>query len=355
MDKYRIDSHKLLYHVPRVNDWLQGKVIYPIYMEISASGACNQRCTYCGLDFMEYQKRYLDAGILKKRLSEMEGLGLKSVMYAGEGEPLLHKQVTGIINHTKKSGIDVGITTNAVLLKEELAEKILGDVEWIKVSINGATRDTYAKIHRTKPTDFDSVIKNLSYAVKIKRQNGYKCTLGMQLVLLPENQHEVLDLTELARNIGMDYLVIKPYSQHLLSKKDKYKDIKYNNYLHLSDTLTKFNTNEFSVIFRVHAMKKWDNARRNYSRCLALPFWSYMDAGGNIWGCSVYLGNERFHYGNIYESSFQEIWEGDKRQRSVRWVEEELDVKQCRVNCRMDEVNRYLWDLKNPPEHLNFI
>lgn len=355
MDKYRIDSHKLLYHVPRVNDWLQGKVTYPIYMEISASGACNQRCTYCGLDFMEYQKRYLDASILKKRLSEMGSLGLKSVMYAGEGEPLLHKQITDIINHTKKSGIDVGITTNAVLLKEELAEKILGDVEWIKVSINGATRDTYAKIHRTKPTDFDSVIKNLSYAVKIKRQNGYKCAMGMQLVLLPENQHEVLHLTELARNIGMDYLVIKPYSQHLLSKTDKYKNIKYSDYLHLSDTLTKFNTNEFSVIFRAHTMKKWDNARRNYSRCLALPFWSYMDAGGNIWGCSVYLGNERFHYGNIYESSFQEIWEGDKRQRSVRWVEEDLDVNQCRVNCRMDEANRYLWDLKNPPEHLNFI
>ena len=80
MDKYRIDSHKLIYHVPRVNDWLNGEITYPIYMEISPSGACNHRCTYCALDFMEYQQRYLDTNILKERLTEMGELGLKSVM-----------------------------------------------------------------------------------------------------------------------------------------------------------------------------------------------------------------------------------------------------------------------------------
>ena len=74
-----------------------------------------------------------------------------------------------------------------------------------------------------------------------------------------------------------------------------------------------------------------------------------------MWGCSVYLGDERFFYGNIYEQSFQEIWEGQKRLNSLRWVENELDASQCRVNCRMDEINRYLWDLKATPAHVNFI
>ena len=75
MDKYRIDSHKLMYHVSRINDWLEGKIIYPIYAEISPSGACNHRCTYCALDFMEYQSRFLDKEILRDRLSEMASLG----------------------------------------------------------------------------------------------------------------------------------------------------------------------------------------------------------------------------------------------------------------------------------------
>lgn len=52
MDKYRIDSHKLIYHVSRVNDWLNGKLIYPIYMEISPIGSCNHRCIFCAYDFI---------------------------------------------------------------------------------------------------------------------------------------------------------------------------------------------------------------------------------------------------------------------------------------------------------------
>ena len=153
----------------------------------------------------------------------------------------------------------------------------------------------------------------------------------------------------------MDYLVIKPYSQHPQSKTNKYSTIKYSDFEYLSEELDTINSEDFSVVFRNNAMEKWDNNHRNYEHCLALPFWSYIDAGGNVWGCSIYLGDDRFKYGNIYERSFKDIWEGVVRRNSLRWVEEELDVKQCRINCRMDEVNRYLWELKNPSNHVNFI
>jgi GTP 3',8-cyclase len=355
MDKYRIDSHKLMYHVSRVKEWLDGDLIYPVYMEISPSGTCNHRCIYCGLDYMKYQKRYIDASILKERLAELGNLGLKSVMYAGEGEPLMHKDISDIIYHTNKSGIDVAITTNGVLLNEGLSEKILGYVEWIKVSVDASTGETYANIHRAKPSDFDTVIKNMSLAVQIKKKNGYKCVLGMQFLLLPENQHEAVLLAEIARDIGMDYLVIKPYSQHLFSKTDKYRNIKYKDYEQIADKLSLLNTKEFNVVFRISTMNKWDQSVRSYENCLVLPFWSYIDSGGNVWGCSAYLSDDRFFYGNINENSFKEIWEGEKRRKSLRWVESELDPGQCRVNCRMDEANMYLWDLKNLPEHVNFV
>jgi radical SAM protein with 4Fe4S-binding SPASM domain len=355
MDKYRIDSHKLLYHPERVSRWLKGETIYPIYMEVSPTGSCNHRCTYCGLDFMEYQNRSLDTTLFKERLTEMGKLGLKSIMYAGEGEPFLHKDIGEIIRHTKASDIDVGVTTNAALLKSSLADEILAHVEWIKVSINGGNSETYAAVHRCKPAEFDTVIKNMRYASQIKAAKGYKCALGMQIVLLPENKDSVLELARIARDIGMNYLVIKPYSQHPQSLTRKYEDIKYSDFLSLSDELKKYGTNDFNVIFRLKTMKKWDEAERVYKNCNALPFWSYIDSGGNVWGCSVFLGDQRFAYGNIYEHTYQEIWEGAAREKSLRWSENELDTSQCRVNCRMDEVNRYLWELKSPMEHVNFI
>jgi GTP 3',8-cyclase len=355
MDKYKIDSHKLIYHIPRVYEWLEGKNIYPIYMEVSPSGACNHRCLYCGLDFMGYKPNYLEADILKERLSELGGLGLKSIMYAGEGEPFLHPEMVSIIEHTKESGIDVALTTNGVLLKKEIVEKVLINTEWIKVSINAGTRETYAKIHQSKPDDFDKVVENMDFASEIKKGNNYKCILGMQLVLLPENHHEVVFLAKLARDIGMDYLVIKPYSQHPQSKTNTYNSIKYSDLEHLSEELGNINSDDFSVVFRSNAMGKWDNNHRSYDHCLALPFWSYIDASGNVWGCSVYLGDDRFKYGNIYEETFKDIWESKVRQDSLSWVEEKLDVSRCRVNCRMDEINRYLGELKNPSNHVNFI
>jgi radical SAM protein with 4Fe4S-binding SPASM domain len=355
MDKFRIDSHKLMFHLPRVDAWLKKKTVYPIYMEVSLSGACNHRCTYCALDFMKYQPRFLETKLLKSRLLEVAQAGVKSIMYAGEGEPLLHKNAAEIINHTKKSGIDVALTTNGVLYNKELADATLKNITWIKVSINGSTKKTYANIHRSGPEDLDTVLKNLSYAVRLRKQKGYSCVLGMQLLLLPENAGEVLELAKIARKIGIDYLVVKPYSQHLFSKTTRYRNIKYNRYLSLSEKLAAVNTDKFNVIFRINTMQKWDKASRDYSHCYALPFWAYIDSLGNIWSCSAYLTDNRFKLGNIYEDTFRKIWNSQKAKKLMRWAKDTLDTGHCRVNCRMDEINRYLWELKHPSGHVNFI
>jgi radical SAM protein with 4Fe4S-binding SPASM domain len=75
-----------------------------------------------------------------------------------------------------------------------------------------------------------------------------------------------------------------------------------------------------------------------------------------VYGCSAYLLDKKFMYGNINEESFQAIWEGKKREENFRYIRSELDIKQCRVNCRMDEVNRFLFNLKEGlVEHVNFI
>lgn len=355
MDKFRIDSHKLMYHVARVNSWFKGKDIYPIYMEISPIGSCNHRCIYCALDFMKYQGRCIDKNILNERLAEMNRLGVRSIMYAGEGEPFLHKDIIEIVNSTKDSGMDTAVTTNGVLFNKKLADSILEKLTWIRISINSGTKETYAKIHNTRPSDFNTVIQNMSYASRIRRQRKIKCTLGMQLILLPENYQECTLLAKKARDIGMDYLVVKPYSQHPLSITKRYKDIKYAKYLDLERKLYKFNTKEFNVIFRIHTMRKWDEQGRDYKSCLALGFWAYVSANGDVWGCSIYLTKENFLLGNIYKNSFQEIWQGKKREKFMRWARQGIDIKKCRINCRMDEINCYLWELKHPSEHVNFI
>ena len=361
-DKYSIDSHKLGFHPQRVAEWLEAKddveklkKIYPIYVEISAVGACNHRCTFCAVDYIGYQNVRWDTQLLKTRLSEMAELGIKSVMFAGEGEPLLHKELDSIIEHCKKVGIDASLTTNFTMLNEKNVYKVFKNASWVKVSINAGSRDTYSQIHRTKADDFDKVLENMRLAVKTKKEHNLTCTLGAQMLLLPENKHEALMLAKKVKEIGLDYIVIKPYSQHLFSQTKVYKDIDYKPMLDLEQDLQKLNDENFSVVFRSNTMKKLDTGH-SYKKCYSTPyFWAHLMADGDLYGCSAYLQQSKFCYGNMIENTFKEVWESDKRAKSILYVKEKLDISGCRANCRMDEVNGYLWRLEKPQEHDNFI
>lgn len=366
MDKFLIDSHKLIYHPRRVADlldvgdaWSRAKGIYPIYMELAPVGACNHRCTFCAVDYIGYKAVMLDYDMLAQRIPEMGRLGVKSIMYAGEGEPLLHKRINDIVALTKSSGIDVSFTTNGVLLNDAFVERSLGKVSWIKVSLNAGTAESYAAIHRTKPRDFDRVVDNLRRAVAFKRVHGLQTTIGVQAVLLPENAGDMAELARICRDdIGADYLVVKPYSQHLSSDTRLYEKLNYDRYQALEAELAPYGTADFQVVYRGHTIRKHQEApEQRYQKCHATPFlWGYVMADGRVFGCSAYLLDERFEYGNINDASFQDIWEGDKRRENFRFVRHEMDIRECRRNCRMDEVNRYLDRLATDSvPHVNFI
>ncbi len=354
MDEFKIESHKLMYHVALVNRWLEGKDIYPIYVEIAPSGTCNHRCCFCAFDYLNYKPRFIKEDILKKRLSEMALCGVKSIMYSGEGEPLLHQDIVDLVLHTQKAGIQTALTTNGVLFNKDTAQKILGVLAWVRISLDAGTPETYARIHRCDTLDFKKVINNITDAVKLKRKNHYTCTIGTQLLLLRDNYREAAMLAKQLREIGVDYLIIKPYSQHPMSRNRLGKAIDYSVFLNLKDKLEKFSNNNFNIIFRINTMQKI-NKDKPYKYCLGFPFWSYMDSAGNIYACSAFLGNKRFCYGNIYKNTFREVWKGSRRKKILNIFHTELDTAQCRKACRIDEVNSYLWELKNPGAHVNFI
>ena len=355
-DRFKIDNHKLNYHPDRVSEWLAAGDVYPIYVEISPAGACNHRCTFCAVDYIGYEVVFLDKDILKTRLEEMGKLGIRSVMFAGEGEPLLHKALPEIIRHTKASGIDVAITTNAVPLTMDWCNAALESVTWIKVSINAGTAKTYSQIHKTHEKDFHKVLSNIEAAATLRDQNKWSCAIGSQMVLLPENLDEALVLAKTMKSVGCDYLVIKPYSQHNSSITREYQDFRYEENSQFKNDLESLNDDRFNVVFRSKTMNKLSETNHYYSKCYSTPnFWAYIMANGSVYGCSAYLLDEKFCYGNIIGNSFEEIWQGSKRRENIGFVKNELDIKDCRKNCRMDEVNRYLWDLKHPSEHVNFI
>lgn len=354
MDNWNIDGQKLHLHPERVGQWLEAgddwekiKKTYPIYWEITTSAACNHRCTFCSVDAIGYPTILIDAGIIMDRMQEAKALGVKSVMFAGTGEPLLHKRISDIARSGVGSGLDVAFTTNGILLdKLEPLELCT----WVKISLNAGRKGTYAKVHQTDEKDWDRVWKGIRNAVPRKG----RCTLGVQAVVLPENVYEMRELAELCVEAGVDYLVLKPYSQGTFSLTHKYEDTDYAAMRSYLVSCLEFNTKTFKVIYRGTAIQEEIERKHRYPKCLSTPmFWTYTMADGRMFSCSAHLLDDRFCIGNINEQSFQDIWEGEGRRRNWEMMKA-FDIKQCRLNCRMNQQNQYLHSITHT-QHVNFI
>ena len=294
---------------------------------------------------------------MQLRIYEMAEMGVKSVMFGGEGEPLLHKKMSEITVYAKDAGIDTALTTNATPLTEEFCETTLEAITWIKVSINAGEAKTYSEIHRAPEEHFFLALKNIRKAVKIRNKNKYSCTIGAQMLLLPENLKEVATLANITKDAGCDYFVVKSHSQHPESHTKKYADLTYNDddLDKIKEILEKIEDQNFQVIIRSQAVDRLKESLKPYSECYSVPFfWAYITTDGDVYSCSMFLDDEKFLLGNIYEQNFPEIWEGEKRKRNWKLMQE-FDASNCRKNCHMDVCNRYLHQLKNPPQHVNFI
>ena len=120
-DKYIMDGHKLYWHLDRVNDWLHGRRIAPIHIDVGLSKGCNIKCQYCfgvlqGNFYKKGSEVYFPREPLLRYVKEAGELGVRSMAFVGEAEPLLNPHVYEAIVEGKKAGVDIALGTNGILL-----------------------------------------------------------------------------------------------------------------------------------------------------------------------------------------------------------------------------------------------
>ncbi len=237
-----IDLHKLIYHPEWVKRWhaAQGnwelaKTIYPLYLEVSPAGQCNHRCPWCAVDYIGYKNRLLNFdrflftldGIMNRRYTGENWNGVKSIMFAGEGEPTLHPKLADMITATKRNGIDVALTTNGTGMNARFIDKALPHITWIKVSLDAASAPVHAVNHHATAEqfaivgqdhnsaakigtelsakfkgEFEKILDNIHYACEINAKHDLKCMIGGQLLLNPTNVAEVYDFAKLMKELN---------------------------------------------------------------------------------------------------------------------------------------------------------
>lgn len=361
-EKFQLDGHKLIYHLDNVHKWQKGERIAPIHIDMGLTKFCNVACIYCiGVTQGMTKGVMIERNALLRFIDDCGRLGVKSISFIGDGEPTLNPAMYDAIIRAKNHGIDVGIGTNGLLIDMDRAHDILANSTFIRINLSSAEPDNFQKIHQVKAEKFNMLIEKIKDLVKINKENHYGCTIGIQMVLIPENFDQVIKLAKLGAKIGVDYLQVKQCSD------TEYHEIgvNYKDYEKVQDILKEaenFSNEDYVVKVKWNKINisnetnVYNHGFRKYDICYGTPFLGQISGNGKVYPCGPFFGKERFCMGDINKESYYDIIKGDKYWGVHQDIVDNVDVHfDCTIGCRQDYINKFIWDLKNPPEHVNFI
>ena len=175
------------------------------YLRLSVTDLCNLRCRYCMPDGVEKLER--EAVLTYEEFLRLAALfarcGIDTVRVTG-GEPLVRKNVAQLVAGLKETpGIRrVTLTTNAVLLAEQLPALLDAGLDSVNISLDTLRPEVFRQI--TARDDFAAVQAGLQAAL----ESG----LPVKLNCVPQagvNEGELETLAALAQNNAMQVRFIE--------------------------------------------------------------------------------------------------------------------------------------------------
>ncbi len=175
---------------------------------------CNLRCLMCE-EHSNYNIdnksiiRIMDFKIIEEVIEDAINYGLKEIIPSTMGEPLLYNRFTDLVNLIKYHNLKLNLTTNGTFPRlgaEEWAKLILPIASDVKISINGAIKETNELI--MEGINFKKQISNIKNFVHIRdkiRENGLNYpTITFQTTFMKTNFKELPELLRIAIKMDID-------------------------------------------------------------------------------------------------------------------------------------------------------
>jgi MoaA/NifB/PqqE/SkfB family radical SAM enzyme len=355
MDKYCYDGTKLLWHMDRVIDHFdKGNRIAPIHIDMGATATCNSDCVYCYAKHQGHGGEILDRDVFLRLMEEAPKVGVKSIAIIGDGEPTLNPALYDAVRVGKENGLDLSVGTNGIALTPEKIDALLKNCVWVRFNLSAGTSEGYKLVHGKD--NWDRVSHNIRVATLIKKKNNYACTIGLQMVLIPQCIDEVIPEAKFAVNAGVDYLVVKQYSDPVCDKmaqvnRNWYSDDKTKAILKKAESMS---TDKTQIIIKWGLMQFHDN--KPYKHCVDTPVLIEISGTGKVYNCGYYFRDPNYELGDLNKQSIGEILDSDRYWEIVKYLREKHIVgKDCHGACRHDMTNCFIWNYLHKPEHINFI
>lgn len=352
LDKFEIDK-KIFSHKERLLNLLDGEIVYPINIEVDPSNACNEKCIWCCWKEHQKDRTKMEKSLLEKIIQNLAKVGVKSINWTGGGEPLTNKYVPDGMKLSKSLGMQNGIFTNGISINPSIAETLVENCEWTRISLGAATPKTFYRCHGTRK--FGRVIENIQLLKHFKDKSKSTTTLGWSMLVVKENFKELPLAATYTKEIGLDYFQGKPdirmgsedfawWDKEVMPLFEKARrDLEDKDFKILIAQYTQDKYGIEGTRFRDSIRSSLEISDSEKSKCYVHNFVTAITANGDVAFCKNLRDNEEYLLGNIKDSSFEEIWNSKRKKE----IEEEINYNGCRVFCQNGKLNNTLRHIKS--------
>ncbi len=317
-------------------EYLAGKTqlaSYPYHIQIGADNRCNLRCGFClaaayrerGLVHIQDQKLERNPVELFERLTPYMKYW-KYLSLTGPGESLINPELERILNLVRdNSECVVLITTNGVLIDPKLAEVFIRNrVEEVSISMDSLKKELYESLRVN--ARYEAVMKAIDVLNQAKRKHGSDLPrLNLTPNFSRRNIEELPDFITFAHEKGIAAVQATPTQVY---RRSWMKD----SLLHfprltrrmaqatdaLATQLGVRFINELRMVYVNRGrgilgfLKEREPIDFPIDPSLCMKPWNsiYVEPDGQVRPC-CYLSPV---YGNLYEKSFEQLWNGVEAQ-----------------------------------------
>jgi len=348
----QFNTYKVLSHLENLKAISEGQIVPPVTASIEPSSFCNFNCPHCNSrEFRQKHQAVLSKEVLKRLPVELSLYGVKAVLFTGGGEPLSNPNLLETFRDYRRNGMSVGLITNGTMFRTvDDYYDVVGNCSFIRISLDAISEYCYNRMHGTSHGS-RVVLYYMRELVKARRavHRIDKCQIGVSYLLTHTNENEAWEAAKVVKEIGADYIQIKPifnprtefYDEGLLSALDE----------RVEQLRRQFESPEFRVYyFRNYFHAGLENYQRPYPVCLGHFLTANILSTGKLSICCQTINNDDLTFGDLNEQPFRQAWESIEHLK----VASKINLKECKP-CKFEEYNKMLWSMRAPPEHKDFI
>lgn len=188
----------------------------PEVFAIEGTNHCNIKCIMCPRgepDIMTREVGHMELGTFENML--------KGAHYFSDvcwvhwfGEPLMNPLIYDYIRLAKTKVPNVGISTNATLLKPAAQEKLLDSgIDTVLIAIDGDSKEVYEAVRKSARFTFEAVTANAEGFLAQRAARGLtKPRVIMSIIVMDKTESDLEDFRQHWQRLGADEILFKPYA-----------------------------------------------------------------------------------------------------------------------------------------------